>query len=136
MRCRLLAYAALVVTTGGGSAIVGPYASAQNLFFDLASSDQSKAVNLSNRRTYASAIFQSKNFSEALNHWRFIVGEGSNEAYDHFWLGQSYYHLKKYPEAAGAFREAARLDKKMDHAKLKLVESYFASRNMPEVRNA
>jgi TolA-binding protein len=133
MRCKTLVYVALCVTAGGVTFLP---ALSQPGFYDLAASDQSKAVNLKMQRSYALATYQNKNFSEALNRWRLIVDAGSKEAYDLYWLGQSYYHLKMYPEAANAFRQATELDKSMDNAKVKLVESYLASKNLAEARSA
>jgi TolA-binding protein len=134
MRRKALAYAALVVTVGG---VNYQTVLAQPGFYDLAANDQTNAaIRLRHQRTDALATYQSKDFDEAINRWKLIIAKGSNEAYDHYWLGQSYYHLQRYEEAASAFKEAFKLDKKMDQAKVKLVESYLACHNLAEARNA
>lgn len=133
MRRKALAYAALVVTAGGVNC---QSVSAQPGFYDLAASDQSGAINLRAQRTDALATYQIKDFDESVNRWKLIIAKGSNDAYDHYWLGQSYYHMQKYQEAAEAFKKAVKLDKKMDQAKVKLVESYLACHNMAEARSA
>lgn len=49
-------------------------------------------------------------YEEALEQLAAVAGQGANDPLWHFRAGYSYYYLKQYEEAAGAFRRADELD--------------------------
>lgn len=134
MRRTLLAYAVIFVTTGGVNiAHALPVQSGADEAFPLV---QAQSGSMQQQRLRAQAFYRTDKFAEAATCWKQIVNNGSNQASDHYWLGESCYQIGRYADAAQAFRDAAKLDRKMDQAKVRLVESYIASRNLPEAENA
>lgn len=134
MRCTLLAYAVVFVTAGGVNiAHALPVQSGADDAFPVV---QTQSGSIQQQRLRAQAFYRTDKFVEAATCWKRIVNNGSNQASDHYWLAESYYQIGKYPEAAAEFREATKLDRKMDQAKVRMVEAYIASRNMPEAENA
>jgi tetratricopeptide (TPR) repeat protein len=125
MSYKALVCALLVATTGGVTAGFADNIQAPPQGATEQRSDQ-------DRRTVAHALFQAERFQDAARQWKMLTDAGSNQAYDYYWLGESYFHLGQYVDAAEAFRQAAKLDPKMDNANIRLAESYLANNNFKE----
>lgn len=95
-----------------------------------------QAGSLDSQRNYAQEMYRSEKFDEAASRLKSLVDAGSNQACDHYWLGESYYHLGKYVYAAAAFRQAIALDPAMDNAKVRWVEACLASRDFSRAQSA
>lgn len=116
-------------------------AMAQNVPLSGAANDFVQAMraepnNLTMRRQLAQALFKEQRFAEAAEQLKLLLNSGTQESCDQYWLGESYYHLGRFSDAVSAFRQAIKLDPKMDEAKVRMVEAYLASQNMSEARMA
>jgi len=84
-------------------------------------------VDLQHARDVAQAAYQSTNFNGALSHYQNLSQSTAANAKDFYWLGETYAHLNRYPEAAQAFDRALAMDPRLDTAQIPLVQAYLGA---------
>jgi len=136
MQHRLLVYAVLVITTSGISANRADPLPVQCKTNTIASAVPSDQSFFQNRRCEAQTMYRAEKFERAATQLKALIDSGSKQACDYYWLGESYYHMDKYADAAAAFREAVKLDPTMDTAKVRLAEARLATKNLSEAHAA
>lgn len=81
-------------------------------------------------RQQAQQAYQGSMFEQSTMLYRQISFSGAAAASDYYWLGESYSQLGQYANTAQAFEAATKLDGNNDLIKVRLAESYFATRQL------
>jgi cytochrome c-type biogenesis protein CcmH/NrfG len=89
-------------------------------------------VDLQRSRDIAQAAYQSMQFASALPQYQTLSQSTAANAKDFYWLGETYFHLNRFREAAQAFERAVAMDPRMDSVHILIVQSYLGS-NQPQV---
>src|SRR5271170_2346123 len=82
-------------------------------------------VDLEHSRNSAQASYQAMQFAAALPQYQNLCQSTASNAKDYYWLGQTYFHLNKFTEAAQVFERTVALDPRMDSARVSIVQSYL-----------
>jgi tetratricopeptide (TPR) repeat protein len=85
------------------------------------------SVSMANLRNLASDNYKVMNFTAALQQYAQICQYSGASDQDFYWLGESYYHLNKFGEAAIAFDRAVAANPNSDDMRIRQVESYLAA---------
>ena len=81
-------------------------------------------------RQQAQQAYQASMFEQSTMLYRQISFSGAATASDYYWLGESYCQVGQYANASQAFEAASKLDGNNDLVKVRLAESYFATRQL------
>jgi len=136
MQCQLFACTVLVFTAvwfGLSGAYAWPSRPGVK---DIVPAVSLRPGDLQTERFAAQAMFQSQKFSESASRWKALIKAGANQAYDYYWLAESFYHLEKYTDAANVFEQAVHTDPKVDNFRVRLVEACLASKDQKKAQMA
>jgi len=89
-------------------------------------------VDLEHSRNSAQASYQAMQFAADLPQYQNLCQSTAANARDFYWLGQTLFHLNRYPEAAQAFEREIAMNPRADEARIPLVQSYLGS-NQPQL---
>jgi len=89
-------------------------------------------ADLQHSRDDASAAYQSTQFAAALSHYQNICQSTASNAKDYYWLGETYFHLNRYGEAAQSFEKTVAMEPRMDSVQVRIVQAYIFAKQ-PEV---
>jgi predicted Zn-dependent protease len=89
-------------------------------------------VDLQHSRDAASSAYQAMQFASALPQYQNICQSTAANAKDYYWLGETYFHLNRFVEAAQTFEKALTIDPRMDGVRVSVVQSYLQA-NQPQI---
>ena len=89
-------------------------------------------VDLQRSRDSAQGTYQAMQFAAALPQYQTLCQSTASNAKDFYWLGQTYFHLNRFADAAQSFERAIAIDPRMDSVRVCLVQSYLGA-NQPQV---
>jgi len=89
-------------------------------------------VDLQRQRDGAMATYQARQFAAAAEQFKTISQSTASNANDLYWLGESYFHINRFNEAAQSFEQSVNLNPRADNVRVRVVESYLACKQ-PEV---
>jgi cytochrome c-type biogenesis protein CcmH/NrfG len=82
-------------------------------------------VDMQHSRDVASSAYQSMQFASAVQQYQKVCQSPAANAKDYYWLGESYFHLNKYGDAAQSFERAVAIEPRLDSVKVRVVQSYL-----------
>jgi predicted Zn-dependent protease len=82
-------------------------------------------VDLQHSRDMASSAYQATQFASALQQYQNICQSTAANAKDYYWLGETYFHLSRYSDAAQTFEKTVAFDPRMDSVRVRVVQSYL-----------
>jgi hypothetical protein len=71
-------------------------------------------------------------FGSALQQYQNICQSTAANAKDYYGLGESYFHLNRFGDAAQSFERAIMIEPRMDPVRVRIVQSYLFG-NQPEI---
>jgi TolA-binding protein len=83
-------------------------------------------VDLQRQRDGAMATYQARQFAAAVEQFKTISKSTASNANDLYWLGESYFRINRFNEAAQSFEESVNLNPRADNVRVRVVESYLA----------
>jgi tetratricopeptide (TPR) repeat protein len=92
------------------------------------------AFDLSRMRAIAQASYQALQFQTAADSYRRICQFPGAVGNDYCWLGESYYHLNQYNNAAAAFQQALNLDPAADDTRVRLAQALLGAHQPQQAR--
>jgi len=90
------------------------------------------SVNLQHSRDAASSAYHATNFASALQEYQKICQSTTANAKDYYWLGETYFHLDRYGDAAQSFERAVAIEPRLDAARVRTVQAYLFNKQ-PEI---
>lgn len=96
----------------------------------------SAASQLERMRAQAQQAYQATQFEQSLPLYQRIATSGNATANDLYWLGESYFQIGQFVNAAQAFEDSLKLDANNDLLKVRLAESYLSSNQMLQAKAA
>jgi tetratricopeptide (TPR) repeat protein len=85
------------------------------------------SITMDRMRDLATEQYKVMNFTAAVQQYNQICQYAGASDKDFYWLGESYYHLNKFGEAATAFDRAVVANPTSDDLRIRQVESYLAA---------
>jgi tetratricopeptide (TPR) repeat protein len=92
------------------------------------------ASELARLRAAAQDSYQALRFESALQQYNQICQCGGATSNDHYWMGETLFHMRRYADAAKCFQTASELDPNADNARQRQVESYLAAKNKEQAK--
>jgi len=89
-------------------------------------------VDLQHSRDVASSAYQATQFASALQQYEKICQSTAANAKDYYWLGETYFHLNRYSDAAQTFEKTVAIEPRMDSVRVRVVQSYLFNKQ-PEI---
>jgi predicted Zn-dependent protease len=83
-------------------------------------------------RESAEAAYQAMNFDVALEQYKMLSQSAVAKADDSYWIGESYFHMNRFPEAVQAFEDTIAKNPRADNVRVRLVQTYISG-NQPQV---
>jgi len=85
------------------------------------------SLSLQSAREVAMAAFQAKHYETALEQFKMISQSAGATLDDLYWIGESYFHLRRFNEAAKSFEEVVDRNPRAESVKIRVVQSYMSS---------
>jgi len=120
-------YLCLVITSTNVSVLADNVASPKQQIAYL-----TPMVDLQHPRDAASSAYQALDFASALQQYQQICQSTAANAKDYYWLGESYFHVNRYSDAALSFEKAVAIDPRMDGVRVRIVQAYLFNKQ-PEI---
>jgi tetratricopeptide (TPR) repeat protein len=83
---------------------------------------------LQQNRVAADAAYHDLHFDVALQRYQQICQSPAHDANDLYWLGESYFHLGYFAQAAQSFEQSLAANPRADSVNVRLVQAYLASK--------
>lgn len=124
----------LIVAVAATSLTGGP-TFAQGVASNTVAADANKQVayltpslEVQRVRDSARGTYQSLQFEGALTQYKSLCQSTVANSQDFYWLGESYFHLNRFNDAAQAFEQSVTIDPRAHDSWVRVVEAYLAGK--------
>ncbi len=83
-------------------------------------------------REAADAAYQAMNYESALEQYKTISQSAGANVDDIYWVGESYFHLRRFDEAAKSFETVIERNPRNEKVRVRVVQTYMSA-NQPQI---